>query len=89
MTVEWDPSKAEANEKKHGVDFADAAAALDDEFAITITDPDSEGEERYITLCSDPLGSVLVVVYTWRGERLRLISARRATNRERHQYEVG
>jgi uncharacterized protein len=73
--------------EKHGVDFADAATVLHDEQAITVRD-DEGGEERYVTIGVDALGSVLVVVYTWRGERPRLISARRAKPRERQQYEV-
>jgi uncharacterized DUF497 family protein len=63
--VEWDPRKAAANVKKHGVDFADAATVLYDERAITISD-DDEDEERYVTIGKDALGRVLVVVYTWR-----------------------
>jgi uncharacterized DUF497 family protein len=85
---EWDPQKAEANLQKHGVDFADAAIALEDELAITISDPASGAEERFASLCSDPYGRLLAVVYTWRGERIRIISARKATSRERQQYEA-
>lgn len=83
MEVEWDPEKARLNLQKHGVDFADAATALHDEMAITIPDDDPD-EQRFVTLASDVLGRVLVVVYTWRG--IRLISARPATRRERKQY---
>lgn len=83
---EWDPRKAEANWRKHGVRFADAAAALEDEMALTIRDPVPH-EERWATVARDPLGRVLVVVYAWRGERARIISARRATAAERRQYE--
>lgn len=86
---EWDPTKAALNLAKHGVSFADAAVALEDELALTMPDPGFHGEERFITLARDPTGTVLVVVYTWRGERLRLISARKATRRERQQYEEG
>lgn len=82
--AEWDPRKAAANVNKHGVDFADAATALYDERAITIRDDDEE-EERYVTIGLDALERV--VVYTWRGDRPRLISARRATAQERRQYE--
>ena len=85
---EWDPEKARQNLKKHGVRFADAVAALEDEFALTVRDPYSE-EERWATLGTDSTGRVLVVVYTWRGERIRLISARRATSSERQKYEEG
>jgi uncharacterized DUF497 family protein len=58
--VEWDPRKAAANVKKHGVDFADAATVLYDEQAITIRE-DAEGEERYVTVGMDALGNMLVV----------------------------
>ena len=78
--------KARSNLQKHGVDFADAATALHDEMAITIPDDDPD-EERFVTLASDALGRVLVVVYTWRGPRARLISARASTPRERRAYE--
>jgi uncharacterized protein len=84
--AEWDPRKAAANVNKHGVDFADAATVLYDERAVTIRNDDEE-EERYVTIGQDALGRVLVVVYTWRGDRPRLISARRATAQERRQYE--
>lgn len=86
VSFEWDPKKAEANLRKHGVDFADAALALEDERAITIPDAASASEGRFITLGMDPLGRVLVVVYTWRSEKIRLISARTATRREARQY---
>jgi len=86
---EWDSEKARWNLEKHEVDFADAVSVLEDELALTIRDPGSRAEERFITVGMDPLGRVLVVVYTWRGERLRLISARKATSRERRNYEEG
>ena len=86
VEFEWDPRKAAANLRKHGVDFADATEVLFDESALTITDFVQE-EERVITIGSDAMSRVLVVVYTWRGTRVRLISARRATRLERRQYE--
>jgi uncharacterized DUF497 family protein len=85
VSPEWDPRKAASNLRKHGVDFADAVMVLEDDLALTILD-DESGEERYVTLGSDALGRVLVVVYTWRTDRVRLISARRATRRERWRY---
>jgi len=85
MSFEWDSRKAAANLQKHGVDFADAATVFEDDNAITVRDT-HPGELRYVTLGMDSLGRVLVVVYTWRGENLRLISARAATPRERRQY---
>jgi len=86
VEVEWDSRKAAANLRKHGVDFADAATVVYDDQAVTIPEERSD-EERFVTIGMDALGRVLVVVYTWRDERLRLISARKATPRERRQYE--
>ena len=65
--------------------------ALEDELALTIRDSSSEEEEeeRWVTLGMDAYGRILVVVYTWRAETIRLISARLATQRERRQYEQG
>jgi hypothetical protein len=83
--VKWDPEKASANLRKHGIDLADAATVLSDEQALTVTEDDPD-EERFVTLGLDALGRLLVVVYTWRGEEPRLISARKATRSERAQY---
>jgi hypothetical protein len=85
---EWDPEKALLNRRKHGVAFPDAVAVFQDECAVTMEDSDPE-ETRFVTLGLDSLGRVIVVAYTWRGERIRLISARRATPAERRQYEAG
>lgn len=87
MDFEWDAKKAAANLRKHGVDFADAALVLEDDLAVSVPDPDARDERRFVAVGSDPHGRLLVVVYTWRGERLRLVSARRATRRERREYE--
>ncbi len=86
MDCEWNEKKAKANLAKHGVDFADAATVFHDELAITVPDQGA-GEERLSTLGADALGRLLVVVYSWRGERPRIISARKATLRERRTYE--
>ncbi len=64
MRYEWDPDKAEANLKAHGVSFADAVSVLEDEFALTREDPDAEGEPRFVTLGADAADHLLVVVYT-------------------------
>jgi uncharacterized DUF497 family protein len=85
---EWDPNKAASNLRKHSVDFADAVAVLEDEWALTLDD-DYPHERRYATIGADMLGRLLVVIYTWRGENVRLISARKATPRERRQYTKG
>jgi uncharacterized DUF497 family protein len=84
--AQWDAEKAAANLKKHGVDFADAETALHDEMALTRPDDDPD-EERFVTLGTDALGRLLVVVYEWRNDDWRLISARRATRAERRHYE--
>jgi uncharacterized DUF497 family protein len=89
MRVEWDPVKARLNIRKHGVRFADAVAVLEDERALTMLDPRGHEEERWLTVGMDALGRVLVVVYTWRGDSVRLISVRKATARERRSYEEG
>ena len=88
MEAEWDPAKARVNLRKHGVRFADAVTALEDARAISVRD-DEENEERWISIGMDALGRILVVVYTWRDKRTRLISARPATRREARQYEKG
>jgi len=86
MDYEWDQDKAENNARKHDVDFADAVTALEDDNALTLEDQDPE-EKRFVTIGMDAVGRLLVVVYTWRVERVCLISARKATRRERIQYE--
>ncbi len=88
MTYQWDNDKATANLRKHGIDFADAVSVFSDDLAITIPDERFD-EERFITVGVDAFSRVLVVVYTWRGNEIRLISARKATRRERKQYEEG
>jgi uncharacterized DUF497 family protein len=84
--AQWDPEKAAANLRKHGVDFADAETVLHDERALTVADDDPEGD-RFVTVGMDALGRVLVVVYEWRADEWRLISARKANRSERRQYE--
>ncbi len=86
MEFEFDPDKAKANLHKHKVSFSHAEQALRDPFAFTIEDPDVEGEARFVTLGMDSLGRVLVVVHTPRGNRTRLISARKASKGESEQY---
>ncbi len=88
VEIEFDPSKAKANLTKHRVSFAHAEQALRDPLAITIEDPDAEAERRFVTLGTDALGRVLIVVHTPRGNRIRLISARKASRSEREQYHA-
>jgi len=85
MTFEWDRGKAEANRRKHGVDFADAVGVFEDPYALSRPDP-FPAEERIATLGRDFLDRLVVVVWTFRGDGIRLISARRATPRERRHY---
>ena len=88
LVFEWDPAKAAANLKKHGVSFREATTVLADPLSITILDPDhSVDEERYLDLGLSAQGRILVVIYTERGERVRIISARKATAAERRNYE--
>jgi uncharacterized DUF497 family protein len=86
MEFEWDSKKAISNLKKHGIDFSDTAAVLEDEKAITLLEGYPE-EERFITVGMDSFGRILVVVYTMRENRIRIISARKATAKEISQYE--
>ena len=88
MEFEWDGAKAASHFHKHGVDFSDAVTVLFDEIALTIRDDTRDDEARFITLGMDALGRTLVVVYTWRSERVRIISARKATSRERQRYGI-
>lgn len=89
MEYQWDPDKAQANQEKHGVLFADAVAVLEDPFALTLPDTHA-GEERFVSIGEDAFGALLVLVYTYRGEdTIRIISARPATPRERRIYREG
>ncbi len=74
--------------RKHDVSFAHAEQALRDPMAFTIEDPDSRDEERFVTLGIDALGRVLVVIHTQRGERTRVISARKASRGEADRYHA-
>ena len=89
MQIVWDPDKATANYEKHGVWFSDAEPVLFDPYAITIQDERVDEEERFVTIGIDALGRILVVVYTYRGEMIRMISARKATRAEVRDYEKG
>ena len=86
MAYEWDPVKERTNYAKHGVHFADAVGALEDELALTEPDT-STSEERFKTMGRDFLGRVIIVVYTYRGENIRLIMARKAKPRQQAIYE--
>jgi uncharacterized DUF497 family protein len=83
---EWDRSKARQNVTKHGVAFADTFGVFEDPNARTL-DQQVGGEARFVTIGMDGFGRPLVVAYTWRGESIRIISARKATRSEVRQYE--
>jgi uncharacterized DUF497 family protein len=90
MRFEWDPKKADANFRKHGVSFEEATTALRDEFAVTGHDPDhSLEEDRFVTFGVSTQGRLLVVAHTERRGVIRIISARPATRPERNIYEEG
>jgi uncharacterized protein len=90
LEFEWDPTKAEANLRSHGISFAEASTAFHDPLSLAISDPDHSGrEERYLLLGSSTAGRLVVVAHTVRRDRIRIISARKPTRRERRQYEQG
>ena len=83
---EWDESKAKENKSKHEISFADTFSVFEDPNAVTLEDF-RQGEQRYITIGMDAFGRILVVVYTWREDNIRIISARKAVRYEVRQYE--
>lgn len=87
MRFEFDPYKAIANLKKHGIALADAEALFEDPLAVHRQDPDSESEERFVAIGRGSAGELLVAVYALRDSAIRLISVRRATRREAKSYE--
>jgi len=87
MRFRYDPAKAIANFRKHGVSFADAEGVFHDPLAVTQEDPDAESERRFVAVGLGSAADLLVVVYAMRNEEVRLISARRATQKERKTYE--
>lgn len=90
MRFEWDPAKAEANFRKHGVSFDEAVTVFDDPLAITYIDPDhSESERREITIGASGRNRLLIVSHMDRRGTIRIISARKATRKERRIYEEG
>jgi uncharacterized DUF497 family protein len=88
VEFEWDPEKEQANIQKHGVDFTEAATVFGDPLELTISDPDhSIGEYRFLSMGHSIRYRILVVSYTERESRIRIISARTASPKERRQYE--
>ena len=90
MDFEWDPDKAEVNERKHGVTFAEAMSVFGDTLSVTAYDPKhADDEDRFLTMGRSVDGRLLIVSHTDRDESIRIISARVATRRERKDYEDG
>lgn len=90
MIFEWDELKAEANNRKHGVSFAEAASVFIDPLALSANDPrHSQDEDRFIIMGQSDRGRLLIISYTERGDATRLISAREATRHQRKDYENG
>ncbi|BBD69877.1 hypothetical protein NIES4072_27870 [Nostoc commune NIES-4072] len=88
MEFEWNPDKAALNLEKHGISFPEAATVFNDPLSVTFPDPDhSIGESRYIIIGVSRFGQLLVVAHTDRGEKVRIISARKATRKEKRFYE--
>ena len=90
MKFSWDPKKAAANLKKHGVSFEEASTVFHDVLSVTGSDPDHSAEERrFVTFGNSSQGRLLVVAHSDEGEYIRIISARLVTRRERKIYEEG
>lgn len=90
MEFEWNPDKAKLNLEKHGISFQEATTVFNDPLSVTFPDPDhSIGENRYVIIGVSQFGQLLVVSHTDRGEKVRIISARKATRQERRFYEEG
>jgi uncharacterized protein len=90
VTYEWDPIKAQINRRKHGVSFEEAASVFQDAKALTFDDPDhSDEESREMTIGLSTKGRVLFLSHCERGNGIRIISARKATPKERKQYAEG
>ena len=88
MAIIWDHEKSISNIARHGIRFAEAVLVLEDPLSVTIVDDESDPmEQRFVVVGADGEGRILVAVYTWRGEDIRLISARRAEPHERGAYE--
>lgn len=88
LLFEWDSAKARKNIKIHGVSFDEASTAFKDTLSLTIYDPlHSDEEDRQILIGNSYKNRLLVVVHTERGDKIRIISARKATKNEKKQYE--
>ena len=90
MEFDWDDAKADSNERKHGVSFTEATTVFGDVLSVTGYDPrHADVEDRFITMSTSVEGRLILVAHTDRGDSIRIISARKATSRERKAYEDG
>ncbi len=91
IVFDWDSRKAKSDHAKHGVSFEEASTVFGDPLSLTIADPSHArpGEQRFVTIGSSYLGRLLVVVHRDEDENIRIISARKSTQRERKDYEEG
>jgi uncharacterized DUF497 family protein len=91
LSFEWDANKARTNQRKHGVSFEEASSIFGDPFSLTILDPlhSEPGEDRFVTIGTSHQQRLLVVAHCDRDDKIRIISARKATRRERSSYEEG
>jgi uncharacterized DUF497 family protein len=89
MKIVWDPAKAKSNFEKHKIRFSDAESVLFDPMALTREDEGLHDEQRFVTIGRDAFDRITIVVYTYRGKDIRLVSATRATPHERQTYEEG
>lgn len=88
LDFEWDSDKAKLNLNKHGVNFEEAATVFADQLSMTFPDPDhSHGEDRFVLIGKSFSDNILVIAHTERGKKIRIISARKATRKERKYYE--
>ncbi len=88
LIFEWDPNKAKKNIIIHGISFDEASTAFKDTLSLTIYDPlHSDEEDRFIAIGNSYKNRLLIIVHTVRGIKIRIISARKATKKERKQYE--
>ena len=90
LTFEWDKRKAASNLRKHAVTFEEATTVFGDPLSLTVADPLSDrGEHRFVIIGQAHQFRLLVVIHTERGDNIRILSARRATRREKTAYEEG
>jgi uncharacterized protein len=89
MATEFDPKKDAANIRKHGISLTEGDGVADDPFVLTVEDHDAQDEQRFVALGRNIFGQLRIIVYTYRGEDVRLISVRRAGPKDVKVYEKG